>query len=156
MLSSLIEDSIATPQTPNQPLLTVEQPQKSTKKVEQGCTAANHFSDLDRDMILAECTSEPHSTAQVSKQNNVSRSNIHYWAKRNDMEMPIIGLKRKVVEQCASSEVSPAKLAKTHGRDVSTIRNWVKQSGEVLPGKYVQNFPKPSSTITQVIITCSN
>ena len=152
MLSSLLEDSITTPKTPDQPLLPVEQPQKNTEKVVQRFTPAKHFSDLDRDMILAECTSEPHSTAQVSKQNDVSRSNIHYWAKKNDMEMPIVGLKRKIVEQCASGEVSPAKLAKTHGRDVSTIRNWVKQSGEVLPGKYVQNFPKPSSTITQVTI----
>ena len=153
MLSSLIEDDIiATPLTPDQPLLSVEQPQKNTEKVVQRFTPAKHFSDLDRDMILAECTSEPHSTTQVSKQNDVSRSNIHYWAKKNDMEMPIVGLKRKIVEQCASGEVSPAKLAKTHGRDVSTVRNWVKQSGEVLPGKYVQNFSKPSSTVTQVII----
>ena len=97
MLSSLLEDdSFATPQTPDQPLLSVEQPQKNIEKVVQRFTPAKHFSDLDRDMILAECTSEPHSTTQVSKQNDVSRSNIHYWAKKMIWKCQLLDLKEKL------------------------------------------------------------
>ena len=160
MLASLIEDDIISQPTseveaiPETSTETVVEPQQNMKKVEKVYTPASHFSDLDRDIVLAECTSEPHSTALVSKQSNVSRSNIHYWAKKAGMEMPVIGLKRKVVEQCASGEASPAKLAKIHGRAPATIRNWTKQSGKVLPGKYDQNLCKETKTSqTQVHFT---
>ena len=110
-------------------------------------TPASHFSDLDRDMVLSEISTESHSVTTVAKQNNVSRSNIHYWAKQSGMEMPSKKLKRDIVEECSSGAVSPAVLAKTHGRDLETIRGWVKKDGKQLPGKYLKQSTKATSTV---------
>ena len=111
-------------------------------------TPASHFSDLDREMILSDISSQPHSVKSVAKENNVSATNIHYWAKKEGMEMPSKKLKRDTVEDCLSGTVSPAVLAKTHGRNVDTIRSWVKKSGGKLPGKYATTaVTHPSSTV---------
>ena len=109
-------------------------------------TPASHFSDLDRDMVLSEISAQSHSVTTVAKQNKISRSNIHYWAKQSDMEMPSKKLKRDIVEECSSGAVSPAVLAKTHGRDIETIRGWVKKDGMKLPGKY---FKQSTTAATQ-------
>ena len=109
-------------------------------------TPASHFSDLDRDMVLSEISAESHSVTTVAKQNNISRSNIHYWAKQSGMEMPSKKLKRDIIEECSSGAVAPAVLAKTHGRDIETIRGWVKKDGKKLPGKY---FKQSTTAATQ-------
>ena len=114
-------------------------------------TPASHFSDLDRDMVLSEISTESHSVTTVAKQNNVSRSNIHYWAKQSGMEMPAKKLKRDIIEECSSGAVSPAVLAKTYGRDVETIRGWVKKDGKQLPGKYFKQSTKTATPTSTVI-----
>ena len=115
-------------------------------------TPASHFSDLDRDMVLSEISAESHSVTTVAKQNNISRSNIHYWAKQSGMEMPSKKLKRDIVEECSSGAVSPAVLAKTHGRDVETIRGWVRKDGKKLPGKYLKQSTTATTQSTSTVI----
>ena len=123
---------------------TVQPSQTAVKKY----TPASHFSDLDRDMILSDISSQPHSVISVAKENDVSPTNIHYWAKKAGMEMPFKRLKRDTVEDVLSGTVSPAVLAKAHGRNVDTIRSWVKKSGGKLPGKYTTTAAThPSSTV---------
>ena len=123
---------------------TMQPSQTAVKKY----TPASHFSDLDRDMILSDISSEPHSVISVAKQNDVSPTNIHYWAKKEGMEMPSKKLKRDIVEDCVTGTASPAVLAKAHGRNARTIRSWVKKSGEKLPGKYTATAAThPSSTV---------
>ena len=80
------------------------------------CTSAKLFSDLDRQMILADITSEPKSISSVAKANKVNPTTIHYWAKQFGKELPVYQSKRDIVQKCDSGEASPATLAKISGR----------------------------------------
>ena len=66
--------------------------------------------------------------------------------------MPSKKLKRDIVEECSSGAVSPAVLAETHGRDVETIRGWVKKDGKKLPGKYFKQSTTAATQCSSTVI----
>ena len=126
-------------------------------QLRNGYKPASHFSDLERQMILSEITSHPHSISTLAKYYNLDPTIIYYWAKKSEMELPTQSLIREIVDNCTPGEDTPAILAQKSGRNVSTIRTWLKQNGKVLPRKYSKKIPNsepsPSSTITNELIS---
>ena len=121
-----------------------------------------HFSDLEKEAIVAECVSEIkwNSVKAVAKANNTTPSFVTCWVKEAGLVLPKNQIKEHVIKQCKDAKISPAKLAKSVDCHKSTIQRLARKNGVVLPRKYEQQLesaspqPKPDP-LSMEIFTCT-
>ena len=99
---------------------------------------AKSFSDLDRSVIVAECTQDLKNYKSIAKVNNLNPEILKSWMGKAGLKIPSFD-KTKFVKPCVDGEISPTHLSKSKNVSPSTIRYWVKRSGYTLPGKYATN-----------------
>ena len=121
-----------------------------------------HFSDLEKDAIVAECVSATKwkSVKAVAKSNNITRSLLRSWVKEAGLALQINQIKEHAINQCRDAKISPAKLAQSADCHRSTIQRLVKKNGVGLPRKYEQHLesasPKPKAdALSMEIFTCT-
>ena len=121
-----------------------------------------HFSDLEKDAIVAECVSGTkwNSVKVVAKTNNISPSFLTSWVKEAGLALPINQIKEHAIKQCRDAKISPAKLAQSADCHKSTIQRWVRKNGGGLPRKYEQQLesasPQPNpDPLSMEIFTCT-
>ena len=121
-----------------------------------------HFSDLEKDAIVAECESETKwkSVKVVAKSNYISPSFLRSWVKEAGLSLTSNRIKEHAIEQCRYAKISPAKLAQSADCSRSTIHRLVKKNGVSLPRKYEQQLesasPKPKPDVLLMeIFTCT-
>ena len=115
-----------------------------------------HFSDLDKEVIVTECASlyKWNSVNVIAKENNVKPITLKTWVNEGGLQLASDEIKNDIVVQCAMAEVSPLKLAQLNDCHVQTIRRLVKNSGELLPEKYVEKCIKPKESDANVLLKC--
>ena len=115
-----------------------------------------HFSDLDKEVIVAECATlyKWNSVNVIAKENNVKPITLKTWVNEGGLQLASDEIKNDIVVQCTMAEVSPLKLAQLNDCHVQTIRRLVKSSGELLPEKYVEKCIKPKESDANVLLKC--
>ena len=79
------------------------------------------------------------SVKVAAKNNKVKPSIVESWVNEAGFDAPTELVKSSIVKQCVDGEESPEKLAQTNNCHRKTVERWVKRTGEVLPGHYIQN-----------------
>ena len=115
-----------------------------------------HFSALDRSIIVDECSTLPRWNAVnvIAQRNTVMPKIVRKWVKEAGRDIPADEIRQEIVKQCANGEVSPEKVADSIDCHKTTIINWAKKSGEVLPGRYAAQYSKSESTPALALIKC--
>ena len=128
----------------------------SSADVKYSYKSGTKFSDLEKDMIVAEVITDFkwNSVKVIGKQNKVKPSIVESWVNEAGFDTPTEIVKSSIVKQCLDAEVSPAKLAQSNGCHSDTVRNWAKADGGVLPGKYAQQFTKSAPHDSKTIFPC--
>ena len=119
-------------------------------------TPKGHFSDLDKEVIVAECATlyKWNSVNVIAKENNVKPLTLKTWVNEGGLKLASDEIKNDIVVQCTMAEVSPEKLAQLNNCHAQTIRRLVKSSGELLPEKYVEKCIKPKGSDVNVQMKC--
>ena len=83
------------------------------------------FSDLERDAIVKECTSQSDRkmALKIAKTHYVRPNLIKKWAKDSDLELPVYQSKIGIVQKCSKGKISPAKLADINKISLETVRS---------------------------------
>ena len=115
-----------------------------------------HFSDLDKEVIVAECATlyKWNSVNVIAKENNVKPITLKTWVNEGGLQLASDEIKNDIVVQCTMAEVSPEKLAQLNNCHAQTIRRLVKSSGELLPEKYVEKCIKPNGSDVNIQMKC--
>ena len=115
-----------------------------------------HFSALDRSIIVDDCSALPRWNAVnvIAQKNTVTPKTVRKWMKEAGRDIPADEIRQEIVKQCTNGEVSPEKVADTIDCHKNTIIQWVKKSGEVLPGRYAEQYSKSESTPVLALIKC--
>ena len=103
--------------------------------------SGKQFSDIEKAAIVSEVVTEFkwNSVKVAAKNNNITPSIVESWVNTAGYDAPTELVKSVIVKQCVDGEESPEKLAQTNNCNRSTVSNWGKKAGEVLPGHYKQN-----------------
>ena len=104
----------------------------------------SRFSDLDRDLIVAECIADSKLSAvkTVANSNKIQPDIVRSWIKKAGLESHEGEKRDTIVQKCIQGEVSPSKLAEINNCDKRTIRKMIKKAGGTLPGKYAETKKK--------------
>ena len=104
----------------------------------------SRFSDLDRDLIVAECISDSKLNAvkTVANSNKIHPDIVRSWIKKAGLESHEGEKRDTIVQKCIQGEVSPSKLAEINNCDRRTITKVIKNAGGILPGKYAETKKK--------------
>ena len=104
----------------------------------------SHFSELDRDRIVAECIANSKLSAvkTVANSNKIRQDVVRSWIKKAGLESHEIEKKDTIVQKCIQGEVSPPKVAEINNCDKRTVRKMIKTAGGILPGKYAETKKK--------------
>ena len=115
-----------------------------------------HFSDLDKEVIVAECATlyKWNSVNVIAKENNVKPITLKTWVNEGGLQLASDEIKNDIVVQCTMAQVSPEKLAQLNDCHAQTIRRLVKSSGELLPEKYVEKCIKEKESDVNVLMKC--
>ena len=104
----------------------------------------SHFSDHDRDLIVAECIADSKLSAvkTVANSNKIQPDIIRSWIKKAGLESHEDEKRDTIVQKCIQGEVSPSKLAEINNCDKRAIKKMIKKAGGTLPGKYAETKKK--------------
>ena len=104
----------------------------------------SHFSDHDRDLIVAECIADSKLSAvkTVANSNKIEPDIIRSWIKKAGLESHEDEKRDTIVQKCIQGEVSPSKLAEINNCDKRAITKMIKKAGGTLPGKYAETKKK--------------
>ena len=114
------------------------------------------FSALDRSIVVDDCSALPRWNAVnvIAQKNTVTPKTVRKWMKEAGRDIPADEIRQEIVKKCANGEVSPEKVADTIDCHKTTIIKWAKKSGEVLPGRYAEQYSKSESTPVLALIKC--
>ena len=103
--------------------------------------SGKQFTDIEKAAIVSEVVTEfKWNSVKVAANNcNVRPSVVESWVNACGFDAPTEIVKSAIVKQCVDGEESPEKLAQTNNCHKTTVTDWVKKAGKVLPGNYVQN-----------------